>query len=298
MSLPRFIRALLQPHYLYRPLQLFRRFYREWLHTTPSSVTARLPWGHRLRIDPTEHIGRSVWLHGLYDATVCEILWRLSTPGMRAVDIGANVGVMTSVLAHRGAPGVVYSFEPHPTLYPALSRNVHHLRQGCDAHIYPFPFALSHYRGTASLVWDSSFQKNRGTATLATQSSEGVRVPCTTLDTLFPSSHLDILKIDVEGHESLVVDGAQALLSDRRVSHILYECHQGFDSVLHGRLQRLGYTSFGIRSSLRGPILLPMTEKPSSTSEISSSFLATRHPAKANECINPNGWKCLTTVEM
>jgi len=291
------LRALFQPHYVYRPAQLFRRLYREWFCSTPASAIASLPWKHSLQVLPTEHIGRSVWLHGIYGTTVCEILWRLSETGMTVVDAGANIGVMTSLLAHRVHPnGSVYSFEPHPTLYDRLLKNVDRFRQQTSSSLHPLPHALHNRSGTAYLTFHDTFKMNQGLASLTDQPCSGheIRVSCVPLDALFPSAHLNILKVDVEGHESQVLTGAENLLSDGRIDYVLYECHDGPYAALHDLLSQHGYSLFGIRSSIRGPILLPFADLSSTTPDLNSSFLATRHPTDAEALVRPDGWNCLT----
>lgn len=185
MHFPRLLRAILQPHYVYRPSQLLRRVLREWTSSTSTFETATLPWGTSLYVDPTKHIGRSVWLHGIYDTAVCEILWRLSEPGVTAVDVGANIGVMTSLLAHRAHPhGTIYSFEPQPMLYTSLTRNIDRFSPLYDTDITPRPFALHNQSGLLGLGWDHRFEDNQGTAPVSTHSNR-IQVSCTTLDDFF-----------------------------------------------------------------------------------------------------------------
>ena len=301
MPISRFFQALLQPHYVYRPLQLFRRIYREWTPSTSTSEIVSLPWNHSIRVNPTEHIGRSVWLHGIYDTTVCEILWRLTEPGMKVVDAGANVGIMTSLFAHRAGPhGSVYAFEPHPYLYAVLAENVRRFRLRCNTDLRPLPFALDDQSGPANLTWGSTFHSNHGLASLSESAPQAsnISVTCTTLDVLFPSSDLDILKIDVQGFEPRVVAGSDKLLSDGRIDHVLYECHAGLRSFLHERFRTYGYSIFGLESTINGVNLLPISKiTDPSQPGVSSSFLATRLPARTNELTTPNGWKCLRCID-
>lgn len=300
MQVPRFLKALLQPHYLYRPGQLLRRIYREWLRPLPNSALASLPWGHSLRITPTENIGRAVWLHGLYGTPVCELLWRLTDSGMTVVDGGANIGVMTSLLAHRIAPkGTVYAFEPHPALYSRLADNVRRIRSHARSAVYPLPFALDHHTGTSFLTWDDTFAHNQGLASLSgsSDSSFQASVSCTTLDALFPSTHLHLLKLDVEGHEPDVLAGADALLRDGRIDHVVYECHEGPRAPIHDRLTEYGYTPFALGTSLFGLTLLPLDACSSSSLDIVPSFLATAHPGVAQAKLSAGGWRCLTGTE-
>ena len=298
MRLPRFLRALLQPYYIHRPSQLLKRIWREWLLSSHAPQTATLPWGSPLQINPVEHIGRSVWLHGIHGIAVCEILWRLARPGMNVIDAGANIGIMTSLLAHRTATeGRVYAFEPHPSLYSTLAENIRRFRQIYSTMLIPLPFALSNHEGIVQLTWTDAFRKNRGLASVSKTSSDtgGIDVPCTCLDALFPTAQIDILKIDVEGHESQVLEGAQSLLTDDRIIHVLYECLDGPDSALHDRLYELGYTTFGIEETMCGPRLWNLRGlPPPPNANVSSSFLASKQPRRVVQFIAPNGWNCLT----
>lgn len=297
MRLPKALRAVLQPHYVHRPSQLLKRIYREWFSESDSPQIVELPWGSRIQIDPCDHIGRSIWLHGIYDTCVCELLWRLSKPGMTAADVGANVGIMTILLAQKVAPtGQVYSFEPHPDLYCALTRNVRGVRRSYGSTIYSFPFALSNSSKVRPLTWDSTFRQNQGTASISTDVSgrDAVSVSCTTLDHLFPTAEIDLLKLDVEGHEPKVVEGAKELLAERRIRHLLYECHQGRDAPLHLTLEQYGYKIFGIDQLIRGPKLAPRRKLSKPTQTRSSSFLASKRPTEVERAFSQSGWKCLS----
>jgi FkbM family methyltransferase len=52
------------------------------------------------------------------------VLWRLLDRGDTAADAGANIGVMTSLMAVRAGPtGCVHAFEPHPEIFEELAAN-------------------------------------------------------------------------------------------------------------------------------------------------------------------------------
>ena len=53
-----------------------------------------------------------------FDLISCEAIWRLLDEGELALDVGANIGYMTSLMAARlGKNGRVIAFEPHPVLF-------------------------------------------------------------------------------------------------------------------------------------------------------------------------------------
>jgi FkbM family methyltransferase len=173
-------RLVNRPYYWYRPAQLVLR-----LRTPASSDGAprllRTAWGSRLYCWP-DPLGNSIARTGTYDLIVAETLARLADPGETAIDAGANVGVMSNLLAHAvGAGGRVISFEPHPLIFRTLSGNVsrwrtmerietielHQAAVSSSAGVFPLtiePDLFAHNKGTASL------ERSAGGATTGEQS--------------------------------------------------------------------------------------------------------------------------------
>ena len=116
----RFIR----PEYIFRPAQILRRL--AWgLGMTKKAGSAMAPWGLTLRFDPDEVHGRAMLALGLSDLRVNEMIARIVRKGDIAVDIGANIGIMASLMAARSGPsGFVYAFEPHPKIRETLQKNI------------------------------------------------------------------------------------------------------------------------------------------------------------------------------
>jgi FkbM family methyltransferase len=132
-------------------------------------------------------------------------LRRLVAPGMVAYDIGANVGFYTLALARLLTPsGHVYAFEPD-------ARNAHllrrHLKINAVDNVTVVQTAVSSGGGLVA------FEGERDQARMA---SEGrYLVPSISLDEFiargnpFPS----FIKMDVEGAEAMVLEGATSILS-------------------------------------------------------------------------------------
>ena len=57
-----------------------------------------------MRVRPRETVGHIMWHLGVLDLAASEVCWRLLDPGETAVDVGANIGVMTGLLARRAGP--------------------------------------------------------------------------------------------------------------------------------------------------------------------------------------------------
>lgn len=128
------VSRVLTPVYFFRTHQICARLWREVFWRTKVRATVYLPWGTPIAINPHEAIGYNIAMQGLYEPVVTEALWRLAAEGELAVDAGANIGHMTSVLATRvGGKGRAICFEPHPEVFSCLKDNaaVWAKRRGC-----------------------------------------------------------------------------------------------------------------------------------------------------------------------
>src|SRR5262245_4091239 len=104
-------KAISRPEYLFRPGQLWLGLRRLVGGTPPQVDHVRLPWGQTIKVQPREVIGAAIWWYGLFDLIVAEAIFRLLDPGETALDIGANLGQMTSLMRCRaGREGKVHSF--------------------------------------------------------------------------------------------------------------------------------------------------------------------------------------------
>jgi FkbM family methyltransferase len=186
---------------------------------------------------------------GSYEPQTERFIRQNVKPGMTVLDIGANTGYMTILLADMvGVHGQVHSFEPMPDNYKLLRKNVDanglnqvHLRN----------FALSDRKGEATLHIDPG---NDGGNTIGNVTGEGwnghssITVATEALDDFLERAGIakvDFIKIDVEGAESLVFAGAHKLLS--RPDAPLIVCEVGDPAQ-----QLVGTTELDLRKTLYG----------------------------------------------
>ena len=106
----------------------------------------------------------------------------------RCVDIGSNVGMWTRELAQKFK--LVYCFEPNPNFNECFRRNI------TENNVKLFEFGLSNKKHTASQEFNSTQITN----------TPG-DVQCRTLDS-FNLNDIDFIKIDVDGFEIEVLEGA------------------------------------------------------------------------------------------
>ncbi|MEX1306399.1 MAG: FkbM family methyltransferase [Rhodovibrionaceae bacterium] len=153
-------------------------------------------------------------------------------PGDLFVDVGANVGAY-SLLAHAiGAKAL--AIEPASAAREILQRNAQ--LNGHDIEI--FAGAAGDREGRAFLTTD------RNTCNRIAESGEEIEIA--TLDSLLKGRAAQFIKIDVEGFETPVIDGAlETLKTCPAVTIEMNEHGRDFaydEQVLHERMLAMGYT--------------------------------------------------------
>jgi FkbM family methyltransferase len=299
-TLVRAANALAKPEYLFRPVQLLRRARLALLSPQSSSGSplaavdlVRLPWGAEMYVRRKDNIGSAIATLGVYDLPVTETILRLLEEGDLAVDVGANVGFMTHVMAHAvGARGRVISFEPHPGLLSELRQNVGTV--GSGAHCEVMPIAVSSAEGSGYLAEGDMFEGNRGTARIA-DDSRGIAINLTTLDrALCDEAQIGLMKIDIEGFELEALRGAAALLSARRIRHLIVEEHGTPPTPVTSLLEAGGYSLFQLGMTTWGPRLTAIGEPILARPWEARSILATLDPVLVQHSIAVRGWRALT----
>lgn len=149
-------------------------------------------------------------------------------PGDQVIDVGANVGDLTLHASSLVGPqGRVYAIEPHPRTFRFLQENV---SVNAVENVISLNAALGAENGWVSLSDHRSDDQN---AVAAIGSAGLMTVPLRRLDDLDIEGRVHLLKIDVEGYEKFVLQGAEGLLD--RVQTIYFEA---WDS----HFRRFGYT--------------------------------------------------------
>lgn len=287
----------LKPWYVYRPGQLFRRCLSS-VAPRRGDQLVRLPWGDVMLVDCDKTIGASLTSTGVYELAVSEFLWRMVQPGDCALDVGANVGYTMMLMARRAGPnGRVLAFEPHPLLCQRLRANANRLQSSaCHGRIDVLESAVSDRVGIATLSCPAAFRYNDGVASIGgSQSADDVaiQVQTTTLDVATASvGNIAVLKLDVEGHEFSVLNGARNVLQSR-VRHILFEDHEGPNSPSVALLRELGFSLFSLGWSMRQLLVYPVEHFARTSGYESPNFVATRDESEVLTKCDPRGWQVL-----
>ena len=290
-----------RPELFFRPRQIIRRIL--WEFKRPErDVLVQLPWGLHVNVSPHDRIGASILKTGCYDTAVLESLYRLVNEGDLCLDVGANFGLMTGVMAiATGKEGRVIAFEAHPQIALSLKEHIQ-LWRTCPrlGAVQVYDNAVSETSGTAELEIPSEFHCNRGTAriSLGTKPKEEtgdlVKVKTIRLDDCLddPEAKVGLLKIDIEGHEKAALSGAAGLLKRGAIRDIIYEGETGYPSSVSKYLEQFGYKIYLIRKGLLRPMLMP----PATPLYELGNFLATRDPKRAERRLGKKGYRILNKL--
>jgi precorrin-6B methylase 2 len=173
---------------------------------------------------------------GIFQINNIRTLHELKPHARTIIDIGANIG--TNTIEYACWAKDVYSFEPTPELYDCMLNNISLNKTNIDtvrwndtvsmclsANISTFQCALGNEQGTVHL---KAFTNNKGKnhiTNIIDEESHIISVPVNKLDS-YNFVDVDVIKIDVEGYELFVLEGAeQTIIKYKPV--IQTELHQG-----------------------------------------------------------------------
>ncbi|MBC7835859.1 MAG: FkbM family methyltransferase [Phycisphaerales bacterium] len=183
--------------------------------------------GFWLWLDPNDLVGRHVYYTGrALSHDVVEVLQRFMKPGDRILDIGANVGYVSCALLKHDETCRVVSVEPQPAVFELLRENLRCFGDRGEA----VQAAISDHSGVGVL----ELSNNSGRSHLvardeSTQSARTVQVSLFTAPQLLERIGLrtvNLIKIDVEGHEEAVLRSLAPVLSVHRPRAVVFE-HYG-----------------------------------------------------------------------
>jgi FkbM family methyltransferase len=162
-------------------------------------------------------------------------------------DVGANVGQTTREFARWFPDAQFYCFEPEERNFGELQNNTTRLK-----HVHLFKTALGNIKGKGSLMLSDDHTMHR----IGHTYSDGIDVDIETIDGIcekYGVGEIDILKIDTEGYDLKVVEGALDMLTEQKISIIYTEAGVSAHNDRHVPLWKLSnyllslnYHIFGI----------------------------------------------------
>jgi FkbM family methyltransferase len=219
---------------------------RWWIRSRIFNLPYAIDFAHfRMKLWPEGSIAEPLY-NGHFELSDRHFISSYLKPGMRVVDAGANIGlytVMASILT--GPSGHVYAFEPGKKTFSRLHRNL--LLNNCQ-NVIANNVALANKCGEMILRVDPNHPTSDAHCfvdslhdTPQIDPTDEV-VKCQKLDN-HNLGHIDFIKIDVEGGELALLEGAEQTLLDSPDVTLLLECTKHRKQV-QGFMERLGFHSF------------------------------------------------------
>jgi len=187
--------------------------------------------GHRFSIDPVSHFGGEVLDTKIYEPVLTQLMSTLLRPGDVFVDVGANEGyfpVLASALV--GRAGKIFSVEPQSCLIPVIRENLRLLREdkGIE-NVTLLNQAFAEQDG--EMILHLTPITNSGATSFHKHWKFGAgeeKVRVSTLDNFFRANSLErvrLIKLDCEGAELSIINGALKVLADRKADFVSVDFH-------------------------------------------------------------------------
>jgi FkbM family methyltransferase len=212
-----------------------------------------------MKVLPNELIGRHIYLSGEFDRSNVEVLCCFAQDGDTLLDLGANVGYVSACFLANVKNSDVLAVEPQPDIFRLLQENLMQFGPGRQRAVQ---VALS---DTDGVGWFEIDQRNRGASRLVTaESTRTTRVEMWSAARLLREtnvSKVDLIKIDVEGHEEQVFLALKTDIQRLRPRAILFEDHArkgATDGPIGRIMDDLGYRVLGIQKQLMSLTLTPV----------------------------------------
>ncbi len=156
------------------------------------------------------------WLKNEKGSKYCEIkiLNEIVKPGQTIIDVGSHIGQFTLLFSKLvGKRGKVYSFEPDIIAYSCLNDNII-LNKIKNTKLERF--GLSNINGKAKLYYNENGGNSLSSIlrSITHKTTNYINIDLITIDDYCIKNNIipDVIKIDVEGAEDLVIEGAKMIL--------------------------------------------------------------------------------------
>ena len=177
---------------------------------------------------PGETVTESIVGSGAFEAFNARLMLEFASEGMTIIDVGAHIGFFSALGSWiAGSNGQVHAFEPTPSTFAILQKNVEFMRRYCPV-VVPNMSAVGSHVGSAALLVCESNMSSRNTLAVLPRLADKSRmarlltnqceVPIVTLDEYCHKNVLEpgYIKIDAESYEMEVIKGACWVISSFR----------------------------------------------------------------------------------
>jgi len=180
--------------------------------------------------------------------------------GMTAIDLGANIGYVTLIMAEIVGPrGKVYAIEPNPTSYRILKKNIE--ANGYNDYVEPFNIGISDKN--SQLKFYVSEKTNLCSMSPTKHTTHSIDIKVESLDDFIDDGRRlpNFIKMDIEGHEVEALSGMYRILKRAKPPvKVLIEVHPIYYSQEHNLekvLQKLIEMGFNCKKVISAGIARP-----------------------------------------
>lgn len=199
------------------------------LYVGDHTLLIRTRRGHVIYADSRDlTIVPQLAFRGVWEPWVTKAMERALKPGMNAADAGAHIGYHACIMARLITPnGQIDLIEANPRLvellHKTLGANGFQRRARCHAVILSDRAGEADFHIFESFLAASSILPMQATAASFGDKVRVARLKTARLDALVAGDRLEALKVDCEGSEPAVIDGARRFLENGSLRHIFME---------------------------------------------------------------------------
>ena len=248
----------------------------------------KLASGEIIFVDARDHLHRIIAFFGFQDKKIAKLLPSLLRPGNCFVDVGANCGAMSLACASLVGPsGRVVAFEPNPKQAALFEKSIkaNGFTKINGFNIEVKQIGLSNTSGRAEMIIPESCSGYGAIVEGRTVSSNDELIEievCSSGEAMVASelTQIDLLKVDIEGHEEPFFEGAKNFISTYPPVHILCELsgeEPFWDRASIKYLSKMGYEFYGIPHGMNYSLLMKLDFGSHVTFESTRDFIATRN---------------------
>lgn len=212
-----------------KPLWLREKFFWKLYYQTNSflelfeNATLEFAPNISLQLMSTDISHKQIALLGFCELLPSRRIAQLAQAGGLMIDVGANYGYYSCMWAAANPKNRAVAFEASPRNFSALKLNL--INNGLETQVEVYQIALGKELGSLPFTLGPEEQSGWG-GFLVDREKGAIEVPVVSLDEQFIKSNynqIDVLKIDVEGADTWVLQGAKQLLRSRKIRHIFFE---------------------------------------------------------------------------
>lgn len=200
--------------------EIYCQYFRDVKNYDADHVVSKLENGMQIIINKHDRcVCRFIRVTGHWDVNELKVVNKIVQPGFTVVEVGGNFGCYALTMAGLvGEKGKIHTFEANPRVSKYLEESVklnnlqnvitvHHKAASNKSYNGMMVYGIANIGGGYIL-------DNTEAAKKVCETSDCVPIQAITLDSIFANEKVDMLKIDAEGAEPWIIEGASQMLKN------------------------------------------------------------------------------------